>query len=135
MAAIDGRSRRRVFSAAWHPSGREAIRDARTRSTARDLLMEAGGGQPIRGADPGDLPILVSADGSMLYVHAGSGVPAQIASIDLRSGERTIVRRLLPPDPSGITSILRIVMTPDARSYAYTYVRAISALYLVEGIR
>jgi len=62
-------------------------------------------------------------------------VPAQIASIDLRSGERTIVRRLLPPDPSGISSILRIVMTPDARSYAYTYVRAISALYLVEGIR
>jgi hypothetical protein len=33
------------------------------------------------------------------------------------------------------SSILRIVMTPDARSYAYTYVRAISALYLVEGIR
>jgi hypothetical protein len=41
---------------------------------------------------------------------------------------------LRPPDPSGVTSILRVVMTPDARSYAYTYVRAISALYLVEGV-
>jgi hypothetical protein len=26
-------------------------------------------------------------------------------------------------------------MTPDARSYAYTYIRAVSALYHVEGIR
>ena len=116
------------------PDGKRFV----TRGLDRRLAIysiEAGSGQPIRGADPGDLPILVSVDGSTLYVHAGSGVPAQIASIDLQSGERTIVHRLLPPDPSGITSILRIVMTPDARSYAYTYVRAISALYLVEGIR
>ncbi len=116
------------------PDGKHFV----TRGLDRRLAiysLDGGAGQPIQGADPGDLPILVSADGSTLYVHAGSGVPAQIASIDLRSGERTIVRRLLPPDPSGISSILRIVMTPDARSYAYTYVRAISALYLVEGIR
>jgi hypothetical protein len=32
-------------------------------------------------------------------------------------------------------SVLRIVMTPDARSYAYTFVRALSSLYLVEGLR
>jgi Tol biopolymer transport system component len=115
------------------PDGKRFV----TRGLDRRLAIYSldGGGQPIRGADADDLPILVSADASTLYVHAGSGVPAQIASIDLRSGERTIVRSLLPPDPSGISSILRIVMTPDARSYAYTYVRAISALYLVEGIR
>jgi hypothetical protein len=27
------------------------------------------------------------------------------------------------------------VMTPDGGSYAYTYIRAVSALYLVEGLR
>jgi serine/threonine protein kinase/Tol biopolymer transport system component len=109
-----------------------------TRGLDRRLAIysiDGGAGQPIRGAEPSDLPIVVSPDGSTLYVHADYDVPAQIASIDLRSGERTIVRKLLPPDPSGISSILRIVMTPDARSYAYTYVRAISALYLVDGIR
>ena len=31
--------------------------------------------------------------------------------------------------------ILRIVMAPDARAYAYTFVRALSALYLADGLR
>ena len=31
--------------------------------------------------------------------------------------------------------ILRVVMTPDARAYAYTFVRALSALYLVDGLQ
>jgi len=32
-------------------------------------------------------------------------------------------------------NVLRIVMTPDNRAYAYTFVRAISSLYLVEGLK
>ena len=31
--------------------------------------------------------------------------------------------------------ILRIVMTPDGRAYVYTFIRALSALYLVDGLR
>jgi Tol biopolymer transport system component len=116
------------------PDGKRFI----TRGLDRRLAvfsLDGGEVQPIANADARDLPIIISADGTSLYVHAGADMPAQIASINLRTGERKIVRTLLPPDPSGVTSILRIVMTPDARSYAYTYVRAISALYLVEGIR
>ena len=55
------------------PDGKRFV----TRGLDRRLAiysLDGGGGQPIRGADAGDLPILVSADGSMLYVHAGSGV-------------------------------------------------------------
>ncbi len=116
------------------PDGKRFI----TRGLDRRLAvfsLDGGEGKPIAGADARDLPIVISADGTSLYVHAGADMPAQIASINLRTGERNIVRTLLPPDPSGVTSILRIVMTPDARSYAYTYVRAISALYLLAGIR
>jgi hypothetical protein len=42
---------------------------------------------------------------------------------------------LLPPDPAGASEILRIVMTPDARAYVYTFVRALSSLYIVDGLR
>jgi hypothetical protein len=31
--------------------------------------------------------------------------------------------------------ILRIVMAPDGRAYVYTFIRALSALYLVDGLR
>jgi hypothetical protein len=109
-----------------------------TRGLDRKLALfslDGGEGKPIAGAAPRDLPIIVSPDGRLLYVQTGADLPAEIASIDLRSGGRTIVRKLLPPDPSGVTSVLRVVMTPDARAYAYTYVRAISSLYLVEGVR
>jgi eukaryotic-like serine/threonine-protein kinase len=102
---------------------------------ANNPNKDGSDGQPVTGANPPDLPIIASPDGSLLYVHASSEGPAQIAAIDLRTGERKLVRTLQPADPSGVTSILRIVMTPDARSYAYTYVRAISALYLVDGVR
>ncbi len=115
------------------PDGKRFV----TRGLDRRLALfslDGAKSQPLAGAEPPDLPIVASVDGTVLYVHAGADVPAEIASINLRSGERTIVRSLRPPDPSGVTSILRVVMTPDARSYAYTYVRAISALYLVEGV-
>jgi eukaryotic-like serine/threonine-protein kinase len=109
-----------------------------TRGTDRRLAMVTLDGKdvrPLARAEPGDLPIVCSADGRWLYVQAGSDVPAEIARIDLQSGRREAVRTLRPPDPSGVSSILRIVMTPDGGSYAYTYIRAVSALYLVEGLR
>jgi Tol biopolymer transport system component len=115
------------------PDGKRFV----TRGLDRRLAvfsLDGGESQPLTTAEPPDLPIVASSDGALLYVHAGADVPAQIASINLRTGERKLVRSLRPPDPSGVTSILRVVMTPDARSYAYTYVRAISALYLVEGL-
>lgn len=109
-----------------------------TRGTDRRLAimtLDGADARPVPGAEPGDLPIVFSADGRWLYVQGGSDLPGEIARIETRSGHREPVRTLQPPDPTGVTSILRVVMTPDASSYAYTYVRAVSALYLVEGLR
>jgi hypothetical protein len=109
-----------------------------TRNRERQLAVFAvagGEGQPVGGAERADLPIVVSADGEWLYVQGAGAMPAQVARIHLRSGRREPVRALLPPDSAGIMSVLRVVMTPDASAYAYTFVRALSALYLVDGLR
>ncbi|MFN2447406.1 MAG: hypothetical protein ABR606_17700 [Vicinamibacterales bacterium] len=45
------------------------------------------------------------------------------------------MRELIPADPAGVVEIMTLVLTPDAKAYAYTYVRALSDLYLVEGLR
>jgi hypothetical protein len=116
------------------PDGKALV----TRGTDRRLAIVTLDGADVRrlaGAEPGDLPIVCSPDGRWLYVQAGTDVPAEIARIDLQSGRRETVHILRPPDPSGVTSILRVVMTPDGGSYAYTYIRAVSALYLVDGLR
>jgi len=41
----------------------------------------------------------------------------------------------MPPDPTGISDIGRVVMTPDGDAYAYAYSRVLSNLYLVEGLK
>jgi hypothetical protein len=109
-----------------------------TRGTNRRLAMFSLAGDEQRelaGTEPDDRPIVASPDGEWLYVQSGAERPAEIARVHLRSGRRESVRTLLPPDPAGTVDILRVVMTPDAQSYAYTFVRALSSLYLVDGIR
>ena len=110
-----------------------------TRNEKRQLAVFSLNGAESRalaGAEPRDLPIVASADGEWLYVHGGSSdLSAEVARVNLRSGKREPVRTLAPPDPAGVVDILRIVMTPDARAYAYTFVRALSSLYMVEGLR
>ena len=81
------------------------------------------------------MPIVVSADGEWLYVQGARSLPAEVARVNLRTGRREPVRALLPPDPAGTMEILRTVMTPDARAYVYTFIRALSALYVVDGLR
>jgi hypothetical protein len=44
------------------------------------------------------------------------------------------VRSIVPADPAGVMNVLRVVATPDAKWYAYTYVRALSSLFVVDGL-
>jgi hypothetical protein len=41
----------------------------------------------------------------------------------------------VPADPAGVVETLGIVPTPDGRFYAYSYLRLLTELYLVEGLR
>jgi hypothetical protein len=109
-----------------------------TRGIDRRLAMFAIGGgapRPLAGAEGRDVPIVVSADGEWLYVQGARSLPAELARVNLRTGRREPVRALLPPDPAGTMEILRTVMTPDGRAYVYTFVRALSAVYVVDGLK
>src|SRR5581483_12087521 len=115
------------------PDGKTFVTRGVDRNLAR-FSLAGGEPRPEIGAEPRDVPIVASPDGAWLYVEKNRQMPGEVSRINLRTGQREPVRRLLPPDPSGVTTLLRVVMTPDARSYAYSFVRAISSLYLVDGI-
>jgi hypothetical protein len=109
-----------------------------TRGLDRKLaVFQIGGGEPrpLAGALPRDLPIVASGDDQWLYVQSAGEFPAEIARVNPRTGQRETVRTIAPADPAGAVSFLRIVMTPDARAYAYTFLRALLSLYLVDGLR
>lgn len=122
------------FAFAVSPQGDEvAAIDAR-RTLIRIPLAGTSPAQPIAGAEPEDIPISWSSQGS-LFVYRIGELPAQVVKIDLKTGKRTAWKTFMPADPSGIVAIGPIVITPDEKSYAYTFHRVFSDLYVVEGLK
>ncbi len=96
--------------------------------------LAGGDPRPIAGAEIDDQPLQWSDDGRTLFVQRGR-VPMQVYSIDLPGGQRRLWRELAPDDRAGVPALSRICLTRDAKSYAFGYARALSELYLVDGLR
>lgn len=41
----------------------------------------------------------------------------------------------MPADASGVVDIPNVCITPDGRSYVYSYARILSSLFLIEGVK
>jgi eukaryotic-like serine/threonine-protein kinase len=109
---------------------------------ARDLggkamLYPLAGGesQVVSGWLPDDIWITWSADGRSAYVYHDEKTSAPVYRLDVATGKRQLVATLAVNDPAGLTTVGNVKMTPDGKSYAYSYGRALSDLFLVEGVR
>ena len=97
--------------------------------------VDGGAPRPLAGSEAGESPILWSADGGLLFVYRTSDTPARVFKIDIATGRRELWKTIAPADRSGLVAIDNIVMTPDTRSYAYSYQRILTSLEVVEGLR
>jgi serine/threonine protein kinase len=99
-------------------------------------LESSGEVHPIAGLAPGDEPIQWSADGSSIYVRRNleGTATVRVIRLDLSTGAAAPWKDFVL-DPSRTSSVVPIVITRDGRSYAYTYGRYSSDLYLVTGLR
>jgi serine/threonine protein kinase len=93
--------------------------------------MEGGEALPIAGLERGDFPIRWTSDRSFWVTRYASG---DIWRLDPVNGRKTMSGNKLKAD-FGNLAALRVVMTPDGRSYAYAARRAHSILYVVEGLK
>ena len=84
---------------------------------------------------PGERLAGWSGDGLFLYVHRLGELPANVFRVEIATGKRELWRTLMSADSAGISSITRVCPTPDGKSYACTYFRNLSDLYLVEGMK
>jgi serine/threonine protein kinase len=89
----------------------------------------------VRGTQRGDILSGWTADGRGLLLFNRDGLPARMARLDLPTGRRDLLHEFMPADPSGISGIQEIHMSRDNRSYTYNYVRRLSDLYLIEGLK
>jgi hypothetical protein len=83
---------------------------------------------------PEDLVTGLSADGKNLLV-AMPGIPAKIARVDLATGRRELWKEISPADPAGVQSFAGLKFSADGKSYAYSVLRIISDLYVVDGLK
>jgi hypothetical protein len=95
--------------------------------------IAGGEPRPIAGVEPDENVIQWSSDGGGLYLAGYGQPPVKITRLDLASGKRQLWRTIQPQDAVGITNISPIRITPDGKTYAYSYLRAISDLYVVDG--
>ena len=100
-------------------------------------LYPIAGGEPVPvpGTEPDETPTSFSADGRSLYLFRFGAIPARVFELDLSTGKRKLWKELVPADSAGIDTIRGITVTPDARAYIYGYIRTLSDLYLVEGLK
>ena len=103
------------------------------------LLYPIEGGEPraIPGMKPLELPLRWSNDGRFLFVQEASNSLGtwSVVRIDTKAGVRKAWLNGALPDRAGVRGPSFIVITPDGRHWAASYVRQVSDLYLVEGLR
>lgn len=107
---------------------------------ARDLqhrawLYPLDGGQPapLRGLQEEDGWMNWTGDGRSAFVFSGGRLPAQVFRLDFESGRREPLKTLRPADSAGVLMITTARISRDGKTYAYSYPRMLSRLFLVSG--
>jgi len=100
-------------------------------------LYPVNGGDPVavKGTERGEVPTGWAADGKSIFVYRFGEIPAKVYEVDLTSGQRKLWKQLVPSDSAGIDTIRGIELSGDSKSYVYGYIRTLSDLYLVEGVK
>jgi Tol biopolymer transport system component len=89
--------------------------------------------RPVSGMSGGDTPSRWTKDERTVYVaHSGQGT-TDVYGVNLITGRRTLLYRRTPSDRAGVTDAPSVQLTPDGRSYAYSYFRILSDLYSIGG--
>ena len=126
-------------------AGRAAARDdasilGRVGASWMLFPIHGGDGRPVPALAPGDIPLQWSRDGRYVYTVdniAGARPPAvDVFRVDLATGGRSRWKTLRPPDDVGVEDMREtVVITPDAQSYCYSYLRRLGDLYVIDGLK
>jgi hypothetical protein len=64
-----------------------------------------------------------------------SGPPVKIYRLNILNGRRQLFKEINPSDETGLSDMSHIVFSANGRAYVYGYVRLLSQLYLVKGLK
>jgi hypothetical protein len=97
--------------------------------------LDGGDPTPLVGLVEGDVPIRFAADGRSVFVRESKQFPVLVTRVALGTGRREKVVEAEPSDMTGAAPYpSRVVITPDGETYAYSFSRHLSELFLVDGL-
>jgi Tol biopolymer transport system component len=101
------------------------------------VLFSANGSgvRSFRGAEADDMPVGWTANGGSLFVRRPKRLVSQIFRVEVATGRRTLVDEVSARDWAGVNGPPSVRITPDGKSYAYSFFRAQDDLFLVEGLK
>jgi serine/threonine protein kinase len=94
----------------------------------------------LKGLDRDDWPIRWSSDRDVLFVASAPGPPGpdvypmKVYRLNVGTGERVLSAEIPVPDLAGF-GMHSLLLSPDGKSYFYTYTRELSTLFVVDGLR
>ena len=97
--------------------------------------IDGGGPIPVQGVEQGEVVIRFADGDREIFVFNRDSLPTRVYRVNFRTGERRLLREFRPADATGIAGIPTIAMSADGRIMAFNYVRALSTLYEVSGLR
>jgi Tol biopolymer transport system component len=135
---IDGGSPRAatpegIFAVGVSPDGKSLVAPGTDGRLAR-FPVDGGAPHVLPWLEPGLLFVQWSADGRSIYVRDDQQ-PTSVYRADLSTGQRTLVLRLMPSDPSGVVNLQTVVLSPDGKAYAYNYRRLLTELLVVKDLK
>jgi eukaryotic-like serine/threonine-protein kinase len=128
-------------------AGNAAVRDdhsvlGRAGGEWKVYPIQGGDSRPVPALTPDDFPLQWSHDGRYVYVVASvdearaRSPGVDVFRVELATGRRVLWKTLMPADPVGVEDIREtVVITPDAQSYCYSYVRRLGDLFVVDGLK
>ena len=113
---------------------------------SKHLIARSGGKfrlYPITGGEPDVLEGVAdteaiggaSEDGEILYVTTQNEFPGKVYRFNRRTGQRQLIREVMPEDRAGLRGYIRPIFTPDGKAYAYSTQQGLGELHLVEGLK
>jgi len=97
--------------------------------------VAGGSALAVPGLSPDDLVIRWSADSLSLYVFRFEKLPFRFERLDLASGRRVLIREVAPVDRAGALQCDGAALADDFKSYAYSFSRMTSSMFVVQGAR
>jgi len=76
-----------------------------------------------------------SRDGSAVFSFERGKIPAKIHLTDITTGDRKLSREIAPIDPTGVDGITQIRVTPDERTFVFSYPQLLGELYVIAGLK